>query len=156
MTDPRKGIGDGVTLRGCLLSAGSEDGDLDEAGRERAQLAQRYSAELDSPQRRSAFADRLRDALQREALSSQASEDSSYAVGISVAGTGLSDEDIRLRRGGSRGFMLEDSQSVDSYTAPPVRRPLGDNKALRRSCSSKYSFDTELSSGKRAQRTHCH
>ncbi|KAJ1523712.1 hypothetical protein ONE63_001546 [Megalurothrips usitatus] len=151
----RRGRGDGSSDSDEFHSAqssleGSDDGgDLDADAR-------RYSADLDSPQRRSAFAERLRDALRREALSSQ-SEDSSYAVGITVAGTGLADDDIRLRRGGSRGFMLDDSQSVESYTAASMmaRRPLvpggsGGGAAaqkLRRSCSSKYSFDTELSSG---------
>ncbi|XP_052121802.1 uncharacterized protein LOC113212013 isoform X1 [Frankliniella occidentalis] len=127
--------------------------------------ARRYSAEMDSPQRRSAFAERLREALRREAQSSSESDESSYAVGITVAGTGLADEDIRLRRGGSRGFMLDDSRSVESYTeapsdalalaltlaaqsGPPERRPLaqGGGAQMRRSSSSKYSFDTELSS----------
>lgn len=41
--------------------------------------------------------------------------------------------------------MLDDSVSVESYTAPPVRRALA--PALHRSGSSMYSFDTELSSG---------
>ena len=50
---------------------------------------------MDSPQRRSAFAERLREALRREAQSSSESDESSYAVGITVAGTGLADEDIR-------------------------------------------------------------
>jgi predicted NBD/HSP70 family sugar kinase len=55
---------------------------------------QRYSAQLDTPERRSTFAERLRDALCRETQSTS-STDSSYAVGISVAGSGLADRDIR-------------------------------------------------------------
>lgn len=54
----------------------------------------RYSAQLDTPERRSTFAERLRDALCRE-TDSTSTTDSSYAVGISVAGSGLADGDIR-------------------------------------------------------------
>jgi hypothetical protein len=54
----------------------------------------RYSAQLDTPERRSTFAERLRDALCRETQSTSTT-DSSYAVGISVAGSGLADGDIR-------------------------------------------------------------
>nr|CAD7268113.1 unnamed protein product [Timema shepardi] len=58
--------------------------------------ARRYSAQLDTPERRSTFAARLRDALRRETNdSSTSSTDSSYAVGISVAGSGLADGDIK-------------------------------------------------------------
>ena len=56
--------------------------------------ARLYSAQLDTPERRSTFAERLRDALYREA-ESISSSDSSYAVGISVAGSGLGDGEIR-------------------------------------------------------------
>lgn len=83
------GSDDSDEFHSAQSSPERSEGDVDEDG------ARRYSAELDSPQRRTAFAERLRDALRREALSSSHSEDSSYAVGITVAGTGLSDEDIR-------------------------------------------------------------
>lgn len=56
----------------------------------------RYSMELDTPERRNTFAQRLRDALRRETSSFTSSTDeSSYAVGISVAGSGLCDGDIK-------------------------------------------------------------
>jgi len=54
----------------------------------------RYSTQLDTPERRSTFAERLRDALCRE-TDNTSTTDSSYAVGISVAGSGLADGDIR-------------------------------------------------------------
>ncbi|XP_026466717.1 uncharacterized protein LOC113370260 [Ctenocephalides felis] len=120
--------------------------------------ARRYSLELDTPARRSTFAARLREALRHESdFSSSTADDfdedaSGYAVGISVAGSGLADGDIRLRRGGSGGFMLTaerggasgDSdihfnESFDMKRAPPLHRH-------DTSESSRYSFSTEYSS----------
>lgn len=58
----------------------------------------RYSIDLETPERRFTFAQRLKDALRRETTFSSlvsTSEESSYAVGISVAGSGLEDGDIK-------------------------------------------------------------
>ncbi|PNF37076.1 hypothetical protein B7P43_G08095 [Cryptotermes secundus] len=116
----------------------------------------RYSAQLDTPERRSTFAERLRDALCRETQSTSTT-DSSYAVGISVAGSGLADGDIRVRRGGSRGFMLQEDSLDDQFLRESLQQEREwidkfRNKrpgALSRrdtSDSSKFSFSTEYSS----------
>lgn len=52
-----------------------------------------YSEELDTPERRCTFAQRLREALDR--AQSTESLESSYAVGISVTGSSTADNDIR-------------------------------------------------------------
>lgn len=62
------------------------------------QEVRQYSLELNTAERRASFAQRLKDALRREmenSLTDSMSTDSSYAVGISVAGSGLQDPDIR-------------------------------------------------------------
>lgn len=64
---------------------------VDEGEEEGAE--RKYSQELECPERRCTFAQRLREALNR-AQSSESSE-SSYAVGISVAGASTADNDIR-------------------------------------------------------------
>nr|CAD7457211.1 unnamed protein product [Timema tahoe] len=120
--------------------------------------ARRYSAQLDTPERRSTFAARLRDALHRETNdSSTSSTDSSYAVGISVAGSGLADGDIKLRRGGSRGFMLQEDSLDEQFLKDSLqqerewinnfrsKRP-GDLTRKDTGESSKYSFSTDCSS----------
>lgn len=118
--------------------------------------ARRYSAQLDTPERRSTFAERLRDALCRETQSTSTT-DSSYAVGISVAGSGLADGDIRVRRGGSRGFMLQEDSLDDQFLRESLRqeREWIDKFRNKRpgvlsrrdtSDSSKFSFSTEYSS----------
>ncbi|RZF35375.1 hypothetical protein LSTR_LSTR015500 [Laodelphax striatellus] len=81
----------------------SEDGDP-------SNEAKRYSGQLDTPERRSTFAQRLREALCR-AESGTSSESSSYAIGISITGSSMEDNEIRMKRGGSRGFMLEDDRT---------------------------------------------
>lgn len=83
------------------LSAESED-------------ARRYSAQLDTPDRRSTFAERLRDALCRETRSTS-SIDSSYAVGISVTGSGLVDGDIRWVNVSSHSTVVDTEQHITCY-----------------------------------------
>ncbi|GLV39189.1 Poly(ADP-ribose) glycohydrolase [Carabus blaptoides fortunei] len=117
----------------------------------------RYSMELDTPERRNTFAQRLRDALRRETSSFTSSTDeSSYAVGISVAGSGLCDGDIKLRRGGSRGFMLREESMDEDLLKESLEQEKkwidkfkSKHTGLTRnetSNSSKYSFSTEYSS----------
>lgn len=56
----------------------------------------RYSIDLETPERRLSFAQRLKDALRREiSESTTSSEGSSYAVGISVAGSNVDDREIK-------------------------------------------------------------
>ncbi|KAJ9579494.1 hypothetical protein L9F63_004842 [Diploptera punctata] len=116
----------------------------------------RYSAQLETPERRSTFAERLRDALCRE-TECTSSTDSSYAVGISVAGSGLGDGEIRVKRGGSRGFMLHEDSLDDQFLRESLRqekewidkfrnkRP-GALSHKDTADSSKFSFSTEYSS----------
>ncbi|KYN32482.1 Poly(ADP-ribose) glycohydrolase [Trachymyrmex septentrionalis] len=90
----------------------------EEPEEEEQKVTKRYSAQLDTPERRGTFAQRLKDALKRESTatgvtsSNTSSSESSYAVGISVSGSHVGDQDIKLRRGGSRGFVLRD-ETVD-------------------------------------------
>lgn len=79
--------------------------------------AKKYSDELNSFEKRNTFAQELKEALQSENINdSDDSGSGSYAIGISVSGSQPDDQEIRLRRGGSRGFMLtEDSLDDDFY-----------------------------------------
>ncbi|XP_011879777.1 PREDICTED: uncharacterized protein LOC105568585 isoform X3 [Vollenhovia emeryi] len=122
-----------------------------------------YSAQLDTPERRGTFAQRLKDALKRESTatgatsSNTSSGESSYAVGISVSGSHVGDQDIKLKRGGSRGFVLRDETVDEEFLKESLE---AEQKWLGRfrqsqgpmfqrkdtSASSKYSFSTEYNS----------
>ncbi|XP_011303970.1 uncharacterized protein [Fopius arisanus] len=122
-------------------------------------LSRRYSNQLDTPERRGTFAQRLKEALNRESTATGSSDNSSegsYAVGINITGSHVGDQDIKLRRGGSRGFVLRDETVDEDFlkesleaeqkwlgrfkqTQPPVLQRKDTN-------SSKYSFSTEYSS----------
>ncbi|XP_044580163.1 uncharacterized protein LOC123262133 isoform X3 [Cotesia glomerata] len=128
---------------------------------EEFKLTRKYSNQLDTPERRGTFAQRLKEALNRESTATGSSEESSgessYAVGISISGSHVGDQDIKVRRGGSRGFVLRD-ETVDEdflkasleaeqkwlgkfkHTQQPVLQRKDTNN------SSKYSFSTEYSS----------
>ncbi|KAJ8971140.1 hypothetical protein NQ314_000872 [Rhamnusium bicolor] len=83
-------------------------------GSEDENYHKRYSIDLETPERRHTFAQRLKDALKREiSVSPVMSSEESYAVGISVTGSGVEDPNISVRRGGSTGFALEDSLDED-------------------------------------------
>lgn len=116
----------------------------------------KYTSELDTPERRHSFAQKLREALMSESLSGSSDGAESYAVGISVAGS-QEDNDIRLRRGGSRGFMLtEDSLDEELYKDSLMlekewlikfrNKQNGPIQRKDTNESSKYSFSTEYSS----------
>lgn len=69
---------------------------------EEQKLNKLYIAQLDTPERRGTFAQRLKDALKRESTatggmtsSNTSSGESSYAVGISVSGSHVGDQDIK-------------------------------------------------------------
>ncbi|XP_012272787.1 uncharacterized protein LOC105695623 isoform X4 [Orussus abietinus] len=134
----------------------------DEPEEEEQKLSRRYSAQLDTPERRGTFAQRLKDALKREntateTSSTNSSGESSYAVGISVAGSHVDDQNIKLKRGGSRGFVLRDETVDEEFLKEsleaeqkwlgrfrqnqPVQFHRRDTRA-----SSRYSFSTENSS----------
>ncbi|KMQ90466.1 polyadp-ribose glycohydrolase [Lasius niger] len=155
----------------------------EEPEEEEQKLNKCYSAQLDTPERRGTFAQRLKDALKRESTatggmtsSNTSSGESSYAVGISVSGSHVGDQDInskifvvvlfqwkmqccRVRRGGSRGFVLRDETVDEEFLKESLE---AEQKWLGRfrqsqgpmfqrkdtSASSKYSFSTEYNSGK--------
>ncbi|XP_076547457.1 uncharacterized protein LOC117608472 isoform X2 [Osmia lignaria lignaria] len=126
---------------------------------EEQKLSKRYSTQLDTPERRGTFAQRLRDALKRESTatgatsSNTSSGESSYAVGISVSGSHVCDQDIK---GGSRGFVLRDETVDEDFLKESLeaeQKWLGrfrqNQPMLQRrdtSASSKYSFSTEYNS----------
>ncbi|XP_076662626.1 uncharacterized protein LOC143365911 isoform X4 [Halictus rubicundus] len=130
---------------------------------EEHRLSKRYSSQLDTPERRGTFAQRLREALKREstatggaASSNTSSGESSYAVGISVSGSHVYDQDIKVKRGGSRGFVLRDETVDEEFLKESLeaeQKWLGrfrqNQSALQRrdtSASSRYSFSTEYNS----------
>lgn len=73
----------------------------EEEEEEERKLTKRYSAQLDTPERRGTFAQRLKDALKRESTatgatsSNTSSGESSYAVGINISGSHVCDQDIK-------------------------------------------------------------
>lgn len=81
--------------------AGSEDEGRGESARPNSF---QYCKELSTDERRQSFAGRLREALRREAENSTttsttgdwSTDSSSYAVGISISGAEVNDNDIRL------------------------------------------------------------
>ncbi|XP_026670453.1 uncharacterized protein LOC108626129 isoform X2 [Ceratina calcarata] len=134
------------------------DEDVEE---EDQRLSKRYTAQLDTPERRGNFAQRLRDALRREYTSGTGSTntsfgESSYAVGISVSGSHVCDQDIKVKRGGSRGFVLRDETVDEDFLKESLeaeQKWLGrfrqNQPTLQRrdtSASSRYSFSTEYNS----------
>ncbi|KAL6429299.1 hypothetical protein ACFW04_008186 [Cataglyphis niger] len=136
----------------------------EEPEEEEQKLNKLYIAQLDTPERRGTFAQRLKDALKRESTatggmtsSNTSSGESSYAVGISVSGSHVGDQDIKVKRGGSRGFVLRDETVDEEFLKESLE---AEQKWLGRfrqsqgpmfqrkdtSASSKYSFSTEYNS----------
>ncbi|CAG4923884.1 unnamed protein product [Colias eurytheme] len=126
---------------------GSEDEGRGESGRPNSF---QYSKELSTEERRLSFASRLREALKREAENScttsttgdWSTDSSSYAVGVSISGAGVNDNDIRVKRGGSVGFVLTEEETLENGNKP-IRRLLSRKETGN---SSKYSFSTEYTS----------
>uniref|UniRef100_A0A182PBB0 poly(ADP-ribose) glycohydrolase n=1 Tax=Anopheles epiroticus TaxID=199890 RepID=A0A182PBB0_9DIPT len=156
----------GLTRPDTLSSCGSSQDEFHSAkdsfdeDDEDGLRAHAYTSELDTPERRYEFAQKLRAALVQDRTNglSGSTDDSSYAVGISVAGSQIRDQDIRVKRGGSCGFVLDGS--IDSnydeleWNGPQQQEkvPGGgpkQNGTLERKGtneSSKYSFDSDLGS----------
>ncbi|XP_037036217.1 uncharacterized protein LOC119074301 isoform X2 [Bradysia coprophila] len=114
--------------------------------------AKKYSKELNTPEKRNTFAQKLRAAL-KQSDNYTDSTDSSYAVDISISGSKAGDDGIRIRRGGSRGFMLtEDSMDDDFYINSLIQEKEWLDKFRKKlnasphkpetNASSKYSFST--------------
>lgn len=83
-----------------FIAAGSEDEGRGESARPNSF---QYSKELSTEERRLSFAGRLREALRREVEDSYttstgdwSTDSSSYAVGISISGAEVNDQDIRF------------------------------------------------------------
>lgn len=72
-----------------------------------------YNVDFETAERRLSFAQRLRDALKRE--SENSSSESNYAVGISVSGSKVEDANIKLKRKGSTGFMLNEESLDEAF-----------------------------------------
>lgn len=116
---------------------------------------QRYSIELETPENRFRFAQQLKDALKLENGYTESTEDcsvdeddfgDSYAVDINIEGARMNDKNIKIKRGTSTGFILEDEDSLEDCQVMP-RMDLKRSKLKRNKTgdSSKYSFDTEES-----------
>lgn len=116
---------------------------------------QRYSIELETPENRFRFAQQLKDALKLENGYTESTEecsidedefDDNYAVDINVEGSRIHDKKIKIRRGTSTGFILEDEDSLDDcQMLPRTDAKRSRMKRNKTSDSSKYSFDTEES-----------
>jgi poly(ADP-ribose) glycohydrolase len=57
-------------------------------------FSKRYSKELDTPERRNTFAQKLKDALKSESGYTDSTDDS-YACGINVVGSHTDDQEIK-------------------------------------------------------------
>lgn len=116
---------------------------------------QRYSIELETPENRFRFAKQLKDALKLENGYTESTEDCSidedefddnYAVDINIEGSRMNDEKIKIKRGTSTGFILEEESSLDDYQMMARMDPRrGKMKRNKTGDSSNYSFDTEES-----------
>lgn len=119
---------------------------------------QRYSIELETPENRFRFAQQLKDALKLENGYTDSTDDCSlqdddfddgYAVDINVTGGLIDDKHIKIRRGTSTGFILEDEMSLeDCEVLPRLNSEMKRSRMMKRNKtgdSSKYSFDTESS-----------
>lgn len=131
---------------------------FDESSEESDNAAEKLNKELDTPEKRKVFVERLKEALRQSSTYTE-STDSSYAVGISISGSQNCDDAVRIRRGGSTGFVLkEDSLDEDFYKESlehekewlnNFRNKQQQQQHLPRkdtSESSKFSFSTEYSS----------
>ncbi|XP_043480627.1 uncharacterized protein LOC122510220 isoform X2 [Leptopilina heterotoma] len=135
---------------------------IDEDAEDDEQKLFKRFTQMDSSERKGTFAQRLKEALKRESSatctsSNNSSTESSYAVGISVTGSHVGDQNIKLRRGGSRGFVLRDETVDEEFLKVSLE---AEQKWLGRfrqsqpamfqkkdsSASSRYSFSTEYSS----------
>lgn len=132
----------------------SARGSFDEADSDNENFSKKYCKELDTPEKRSTFAAKLRAALrQSDHPYSSASTDSSYAVDISISGSRTEEDGIRIRRGGSRGFVLTE-EDEDYHEGPMTQEQRWLNRFQRKqngssshkNDSSSYSFSTDYSS----------
>lgn len=141
------------------LSARGSFDEVDDDDSDNDNFAKKYCKELDTPEKRSTFAEKLRAALRQSDHQHQpyssASTDSSYAVDISISGSRTDDDGIRIRRGGSRGFVL--TEEDEDFDVGPMtqeqrwlnrfqRKQNGSSSSPHKNDSSSYSFSTDYSS----------
>ncbi|XP_013148703.1 PREDICTED: uncharacterized protein LOC106111229 isoform X2 [Papilio polytes] len=127
---------------------GSEDEGRGESARPNSL---KYYKELSTEERRQSFAERLREALRREAENScttsttgdWSTDSSSYEPGVSLPGAGTNGNEVRVKRGSSVGFVLTDKEILDNGNTSLSRRPIERKETGN---SSKYSFSTEYTS----------
>lgn len=136
------------------LNEGDDDSD------EEFVEGQRYSIELETPENRFHFAKQLKDALKIENGYTESTDESSnsledhYNVDISVTGSKVHDQNIRVKRGTSCGFILddEDNEITDGEDSLLDRLKYLDTKQKKilmrndTNDSSRYSFDSDMSS----------
>ncbi|KAL1491111.1 hypothetical protein ABEB36_011755 [Hypothenemus hampei] len=155
-----------VTRRPLNESSSSEEdfhsakSSLDESSEEE-NYHKRYSVDLDTQERRHSFAQRLKEALKRDMAAETESsngegedEESSYAVGISVAGSKVADCDniIKVKRGGSTGFALKEDSLDEAFLQDSLTRErqwidrFQSKQGTLSKKSSDYSFSTDYSS----------
>lgn len=117
---------------------------------------QRYSIELETPENRFRFAQQLKDALKLENGYTESTEDcspdeddfgDSYAVDITVEGARMNDKKIKIKRGTSTGFILEDEETLEDCERFLATNDVKKSRLKRNKTgdSSSYSFDTEES-----------
>ncbi|CAH2068829.1 unnamed protein product, partial [Iphiclides podalirius] len=136
------------SANGSFDNGGSEDEGRGESARPNSL---QYSKGLSTEERRLSFAERLREALRREAENScttsttgdWSTDSSSYAAGVSIPCADANDNDARVKRGSSVGFVLTEKEILDNGNISPTPRPLERKETGN---SSKYSFSTEYTS----------
>lgn len=131
-------------------SSSDEEADLTRSSRQDVDH-QRYSVALETPENRYRFAQLLKNALKQENDNNEDCsvndiDDENYAVDITVEGSQIHDEKIKIRRGTSTGFILEDEDSLDDCLA--FHMTSRNQRGIQRNStgnSSTYSFETEVS-----------
>ncbi|XP_045470669.1 uncharacterized protein LOC123677958 isoform X2 [Harmonia axyridis] len=153
------------TMRTIYSSFDSSDEEFHSAqtsleGSEEESFNLKYSIDLDTSERRHHFAKKLKNDLKTDAplesSSSSSSYDSSFAVGISVTGSGVRDENIKVRREGSTGFalredsldecFLQDSLQQEKKWIDKFKNKHSVSNKRESNRSSEYSFSSEYSS----------
>ncbi|XP_013166960.1 PREDICTED: uncharacterized protein LOC106117277 isoform X1 [Papilio xuthus] len=138
---------DTIFQKDLSIPGGSEDEGRGESARPNSL---KYYKELSTEERRQSFAERLREALRREAENScttsttgdWSTDSSSYAPGVSIPCAEPNGNEVRVKRGSSVGFVLTDKE-VDNGNTSLSRRPIERKETGN---SSKYSFSTEYTS----------
>lgn len=77
---------EGLTQISLTLFSDSDDDEV---------YAKKYSKELNTPEKRNTFAQKLRAALKQSDNYTESTDDSSYAVDISISGSKAGDDGIR-------------------------------------------------------------